>query len=196
MMRKKDPLRQYKEKRTFSKTPEPEGKKTTTTSKKPIFVIQKHDATSLHYDVRLEIDGVLKSWAVPKGPSMDPDVKHLAIETEDHPIEYAEFEGVIPQGQYGAGPVMIWDFGTYTNLRDDMTMAKSYADGKIEVWLDGQKLQGGFVLIQTKLGGNKKNWLLKKIDDTAADARRNPVSTEPNSAKTGRSMKQIINVGG
>lgn len=191
MAEKKDQLKQYKEKRTFSKTPEPEGNKPTKSSKKPIFVIQKHDATSLHYDFRLEIDGVLKSWAVPKGPSTDPEVKHLAVETEDHPMEYANFEGVIPKGEYGAGPVMIWDYGTYKNLRDDVNMSESYKDGKIEVWLDGKKLQGGYVLIQTKMGGKKKNWLLKKIDDDKADARRNPVSSEPNSAKTGRSLKEI-----
>ena len=187
-------LQEYHKKRNFDKTSEPFGSDSAKGGE-PIFVIQKHDATNLHYDFRLEIDGVLKSWAIPKGPSTDPSVKRLAMPTEDHPVEYADFEGVIPQDEYGGGTVMVWDAGTYRNIReekddDGKTMAESYDDGKIEVWLEGKKLQGGYVLVRTATGKNER-WLFKKIDDEEADARRNPVSTEPDSVLTGRSMEEI-----
>src|ERR1700742_197647 len=113
-----DSLRTYKSKRDFDTSPEPSGNSTKKNNAQPIFVIQKHDATALHYDLRLEIDGVLKSWAIPKGPSTNPADKRLAIETEDHPMEYATFEGVIPEGHYGAGPVIVWDNGTFTNIKE------------------------------------------------------------------------------
>jgi len=187
-------LQEYHKKRNFDKTSEPFGSDSAKGGE-PIFVIQKHDATNLHYDFRLEIDGVLKSWAIPKGPSTDPSVKRLAMPTEDHQVEYADFEGVIPQDEYGGGTVMVWDAGTYRNIReekddDGKTMAESYDDGKIEVWLEGKKLQGGYVLVRTATGKNER-WLFKKIDDEEADARRNPVSTEPDSVLTGRSMEEI-----
>ncbi len=191
---KKEILKEYHKKRNFDKTAEPFGANKEKGGKH-IFVIQKHDASNLHYDFRIEMDGVLKSWAIPKGPSTDSSVKRLAMPTEDHPIEYADFEGVIPEDEYGGGTVMVWDAGTYRNIReekddDGMSMKESYDDGKIEVWLDGNKLQGGYVLIRTATGKNER-WLFKKIDDEEADARRNPVSTEPDSVLTGRSIEEI-----
>jgi DNA ligase D-like protein (predicted 3'-phosphoesterase) len=188
-------LKEYRKKRDFRKTPEPEGKEGKVHGDR-IFVIQKHDATTLHYDFRLEMDGMLMSWAVPKGPSTDPKEKRLAIPTEDHPREYADFEGVIPEGEYGAGTVLIWDRGTYRNLRkgaegESMNMEASVEDGKVEVWLEGQKLEGGFALIRTGYGRNKNGWILKKMDDEKADAHRNPVRTEPDSVVSGRSLEQV-----
>lgn len=155
-------LTQYKQKRDFRQTSEPSGNKKT--KKSNIFVIQKHKASNLHYDFRLEINGVLKSWAVPKKPPLNPGIKRLAIQTEDHPLEYADFEGTIPEGQYGAGTVEIWDQGKYENLRKDkenMTIADSYQDGKIEIKLNGKKLNGNYALINTKQ--KKEHWLMLKM---------------------------------
>jgi len=188
---KKDTLKAYRQKRDFAKTPEPAGK-AGRGGRGPVFVVQKHEARSLHYDFRLEVDGVLKSWAVPKGPSADPSDKRLAVMTEDHPLEYAEFEGVIPEGHYGAGTVTVWDRGTCRNLRGEKkdekkrkTMAESIEDGKVEVWLEGEKLKGGYVLIKTNYrGGN--GWLLKKMKDKEADAGKNAGSGEPGSAGSRR----------
>jgi DNA ligase D-like protein (predicted 3'-phosphoesterase) len=190
----KDSLKTYREKRDFRRTKEPEGGRRGT-SDKPIFVIQKHDASNLHYDFRLEVDGVLKSWAVPKGPSTDPSEKRLALPTEDHPLEYADFEGVIPEGEYGAGPVMVWDTGTYRNLRaekeeDGLSMPEAYDEGKVEVWLNGEKIKGGHALVRTGQGQDER-WLLIKMDDDEADARRNPTSTEPKSVLSGRTLEEI-----
>ncbi len=195
----KKKLSKYKEKRNFRKTKEPgdEKVKFSWADKRPIFVIQKHDASNLHYDFRIEVDGVLKSWAVPKGPSTDPSEKRLAMLTEDHPLGYADFEGEIPKGEYGAGTVMIWDRGSYENLKekksddkDAISVAEQFDDGHITIDLDGEKLTGGYALIRT---GSKKDkrWLMIKIDDSDADARRNPVSSEPDSVKSGRSLKEI-----
>ncbi|MBD3166636.1 DNA ligase [bacterium] len=192
-----NPLNDYTSKRDFAKTPEPEGGKSSP-GDKPIFVIQKHDASNLHYDLRLEVNGVLKSWAVPKGPSTDPDEKRLAMPTEDHPIAYARFEGVIPEDEYGGGTVMIWDRGTYINLKADsngegeepVSMEEAWGNGKITVWLEGEKLQGGYALIRTGKG-NDARWLFFKMKDEKADARRNPVSTEPDSVASGRSLEEI-----
>jgi len=200
-MDSKDSLKTYRDKRDFQRTTEPSGGKKKT-SNRPIFVIQKHDARQLHYDFRLEVDGVLKSWAVPKGPSTDPRDKRLAVPTEDHPMEYADFEGVIPKGEYGGGTVLIWDTGTYRNLReekeDDRTsMEQALEQGTVEVWLEGKKLEGGYALIRTgkpdKSG--KERWLLIKKKDEKADARRNPTSTEPESVLTGRTMEEIASAG-
>lgn len=193
-MSEQDKLKEYKAKRDFRRTTEP-GESTRQPSDKPIFVIQKHDASNLHYAFRLEVDGVLKSWAVPKGPSTDPSVKRLALPTEDHPLDYADFEGVIPEGEYGAGPVLVWDTGPYRNLRAekekaDRSMAEALEDGKLEVWLEGQKLQGGYALIQTDSGDDER-WLLIKMDDDEADARRNPTSTEPASVVSGLTLEEI-----
>ena len=186
-------LREYRDKRNFSRTTEPAGEREKS-SGQPIFVIQKHDARTLHYDFRLEVNGVLKSWAVPKGPSTDPSVKRLALPTEDHPLEYAKFEGIIPEGEYGAGTVLVWDTGSYKNLmaekKEPLTMEESLENGHIEVWLEGKKLRGGYALIRTS-GGDKARWLLVKMTDEEADARRNPVSTEPDSAISGRSLEEI-----
>jgi DNA ligase D-like protein (predicted 3'-phosphoesterase) len=194
-MAKKDSLKKYQKKRDFSKTREPPGKKKKG-GKKPVFVIQKHDASRLHYDFRLEIDGVLVSWAVPKGPSTDPREKRLAVRTEDHPLEYADFEGVIPEDEYGGGTVLVWDRGSYRNLKEEaedkekISMADALEDGHLTVWLEGEKLQGGYALTRTNYRG-KDNWLLVKMKDKGADARRNPVSTHSKSVKSGRTLKEI-----
>lgn len=192
-MNQNEKLKDYFSKRDFKKTSEPKGGERKS-SEKPIFVIQKHDASSLHYDFRLEMDGVLKSWAVPKGPSTDPGIKRLALPTEDHPLEYADFEGVIPEDEYGAGPVIVWDTGPYRNMReekeDGMKMADSYEDGKLEIWLEGQKLGGGYALIRTGSGDDAR-WLLIKMNDEKADARRNPTSTEPQSVLSGRTLEEV-----
>ncbi|MGM0504151.1 MAG: DNA polymerase ligase N-terminal domain-containing protein [Bacteroidota bacterium] len=191
-MGSKDKLKGYQKKRDFDKTVEPKGN-SLSNKRKNIFVIQKHDASSLHYDFRIEMDGVLKSWAVPKGPSTDQTEKRLALLTEDHPLEYADFEGVIPEDEYGGGTVIVWDYGKYENLRkdkEDVSMADSFKDGKIEIYLKGKKLKGGYVLINT--GGDDDNkWLLKKMDDEEADARRNPVSSEPESALSGKKVEEV-----
>lgn len=194
MMAKKESLKEYKKKRNFTETPEPSGqKKEKKKSKKPIFVIQKHAASHLHYDFRLEIEGVLVSWAVPKGLSTDPRVKRLAIRTEDHPFDYAKFEGVIPEGQYGGGTVMVWDYGTYKNIKKKkdklVPMEQCLKDGQIEVWLEGKKIQGGYALHLFRK--KEDQWLLVKMKDDKADARRNPTSTEKKSALTNRTMNQI-----
>jgi len=154
------------------------------------FVIQLHDASQRHYDFRLEVDGVLKSWAVPKGPSTDPSEKRLAVEVDDHDLDYADFEGVIPEGEYGAGTVMVWDSGSYRNLAEGRSVAEGLKDGLTEVWLDGEKIRGGYALKRIR-GGDKPQWLLIKMRDEAADARRNPVSTETHSVKSGRTLGQI-----
>src|ERR687891_1115777 len=156
-------LEEYKKKRRFNETPEPAGevKKKAGNS----FVIQKHAATRLHYDFRLEMEGVLRSWAVPKGPSMDPAQKRLAVHVEDHPLDYATFTGTIPEGQYGAGTVTIWDQGTYDNLLADkpvpQTVTEGIEAGRLEVALHGKKLQGKFALVRMhERGRGKENWLL------------------------------------
>lgn len=151
-------LTEYKKKRKFDKTPEPGPKKKRTKSGR-IFVVQKHRATQLHYDFRLEADGVLKSWAVPKGPSLDPTVKRLAMQVEDHPVDYAKFEGVIPEGEYGGGTVMVWDYGTYDPETDDVSAA--IRKGELKFSLDGQKLKGSWVLVRTR----DRQWLLIKHRD-------------------------------
>src|SRR3954465_4237165 len=160
----------------------------------PRFVIQKHDAATLHYDFRLEVDGTLRSWAVPKGPSTDPREKRLAVEVEDHPLEYADFEGVIGAG-YGSGAVIVWDAGTYRNLDEERSIAEALDAGHAKVWLDGEKLRGGWTLHRTNAGA-KPQWLLIKRRDEGADARRNPQSTQPESVKTGRTVEEVARGGG
>lgn len=183
----------YESKRDFSRTPEPRGRRRRSAGG-PVFVIQKHDASSLHYDFRIEVDGALRSWAVPKGPSTDPREKRLAVPTEDHPLEYADFEGVIPEGEYGAGTVLVWDTGRYDNITEKkgstVPIAKALEDGHALVRLHGRKLKGGYAL--QRIGKDRDvRWLLIKMDDDEADARRNPVSTEPRSVLSHRTLREI-----
>ena len=152
-------LTEYKKKRRFNKTPEPGPEKKSTKSGR-IYVIQKHRASALHYDFRLEADGVLKSWAVPKGPSLDPTVKRLAMQVEDHPVDYADFEGVIPEGEYGGGTVMVWDYGTYEPENTDNVSA-AIRKGELKFSLNGKKLKGSWVLVRTR----DRQWLLLKHRD-------------------------------
>jgi DNA ligase D-like protein (predicted 3'-phosphoesterase) len=189
----KDPLETYRKKRDFRKTREPSGKGRRKAGRR--FVIQKHAARSLHYDFRLEDEGVLKSWAVPKGPSTDPRDKRLAVPTEDHPLDYGDYEGVIPEGEYGAGAVIVWDRGTYRNLTEDddgaeVPVSEALAGGHLKIWLEGEKVRGGYAL--TRIGkGKDLRWLLVKMDDEGADARRNPVGTEPESVLSGRTVEEV-----
>jgi DNA ligase D-like protein (predicted 3'-phosphoesterase) len=182
-------LERYRSKRDFTRTAEPDGSVLAEASDgAATFVIQKHAASSLHYDFRLEVDGVLKSWAVPKGPSTDPGVKRLAVEVEDHPLDYGSFEGVIGGG-YGAGEVIVWDAGTYRPLSDEPAGA-ALKRGHLSVWLEGRKLRGGWTLQRTK-GGAKSQWLLIKRRDEHADPRRDPATTEPRSVVSGRTVEDL-----
>jgi DNA ligase D-like protein (predicted 3'-phosphoesterase) len=194
MPTKKGSLKTYRGKRDFERTPEPRGRGRRGTRGQPRFVIHKHDASTLHYDFRLEAGNVLKSWAVPKGPSTDPREKRLAIPTEDHPLEYVTFEGTIPEGQYGAGPVIVWDTGTYENLTQkdgrEVPVDESAYDGHVAVWLEGQRLSGGYALTRTG-AGKRERWLLVKMKDKGADARRNPVKTQPESVISGKRIEDL-----
>ncbi|MGH7137162.1 MAG: DNA polymerase ligase N-terminal domain-containing protein, partial [Pirellulales bacterium] len=186
------PLAEYRRKRHFTATPEPKGKVRRRKAAAPRFVVQKHDARRLHYDFRLELDGVLKSWAVPKGPSYDPKERRLAVEVEDHPLEYADFEGTIPQGEYGGGTVAVWDQGTW-QAEDDASTA--YRKGKLKFQLNGQKLKGGWNLVrmQRRPGERATNWLLiKERDETARPLDEYDVTeAEPASVATGRTLAEI-----
>jgi bifunctional non-homologous end joining protein LigD len=188
-------LNLYKKKRSFEETPEPAGKKKS--SKTGLrFVVQKHDATQLHYDFRLELEGVLKSWAVPKGPSLNPQDKRLAMMVEDHPYDYRTFEGTIPEGNYGAGTVMVWDEGTYEALahedepvkKQEKTLLEELKKGDVKIVLHGTKLKGAFALVKMK-GRGENTWLLiKKNDDEATEK---DITKKDKSVKTGRSLNQI-----
>lgn len=185
----RDLLADYKAKRDFGKTPEPKAKREKARGNS--FVIQKHAARRTHFDFRLEHDGVLKSWAVTKGPSLDPSQKRLAVRTEDHPLEYGGFEGVIPKGEYGGGPVMIWDEGTWEPIGDpDEGLAK----GDLKFKLHGTRLKGDWVLVRMKkdrTGGKRENWLLiKKRDEYARDGEE-PTEEYLTSVRSGRSMDEI-----
>src|SRR2546430_7137491 len=180
-------LAEYKKKRNFKVTAEPSGKPLPKLVKGACrFVIQKHDARRLHYDFRLEMDGVLKSWAVPKGLPWEKGEKHLAVEVEDHPVEYATFEGIIPQGQYGGGTVMVWDRGNYHVYGEDP--AKALRDGRLHLVMDGEKAKGEWALIRTRMDGGKTQWLLLKSGTSVR-----PISKkrDDQSVKTGRAMAQI-----
>ena len=185
-------LELYRKKRNFKNTPEPKGKVVKQNSSELAFVIQKHAARRLHYDFRLELNGVLLSWAVPKGPSLDPNDKRLAVHVEDHPIEYGGFEGIIPPKQYGAGTVMLWDHGIWIPKEDPVA---GYRNGKLKFDLKGEKLQGGWILVKSHGGkyGGDRAWLLFKEDDeyarTGPEAR--VVDSRPDSVTTHRSLKQI-----
>ncbi|MET3840492.1 DNA ligase D [Bradyrhizobium sp. OAE829] len=183
-------LAKYRAKRDFSKTAEPSGDAAVKKAKGLRFVIQKHAASHLHYDLRLELDGVFKSWAVTKGPSLDPRDKRLAVEVEDHPLDYGDFEGTIPKGQYGGGTVMVWDRG-FWNCDDPQ---KAYRKGKLDFTLEGEKLQGGWILTRMRNRENEKrtNWLLiKRRDAFAREGRKNTVLDEDASVASGRSMDDI-----
>jgi bifunctional non-homologous end joining protein LigD len=190
-------LKEYTKKRHFGVTPEPSGK--SSKSKKEsslIFVVQKHRATQLHYDFRLEWKGVLLSWAVPKGPSLDPSVKRLAMQVEDHPLDYANFEGVIPEGEYGGGTVMVWDTGTWTPESEDVGAALTKGDFKFT--LHGKKLKGSWVLVRTRGFGSSnpgKSWLLIKHRDQYASTEDITVE-KPRSAISNKLLAEIAHAGG
>jgi bifunctional non-homologous end joining protein LigD len=187
------PLGEYKKKRKFDLTPEPSGGKAD--GEQLHFVVQKHDASRLHYDFRLEVKGVLVSWAVPKGPSMDPEIKHLAMQVEDHPYDYKDFEGIIPKGQYGGGTVMVWDEGTYEPLSEakgkrarEKIMQKELKEGSVKIRMYGKKLRGEFALVRIK--SEKDNaWLLIKHKDEFATPK--DITLRDKSVISGKTMTQI-----
>jgi bifunctional non-homologous end joining protein LigD len=182
-------LAEYNRRRSFDVTPEPAGKIKRTKKKEREFVIQKHRATSLHYDFRLEHDGVMLSWAVPKGPSLDPANRRFAMQTEDHPIEYNQFEGVIPDGEYGGGTVMIWDRGTWEPEVEDVDQA--LAKGDLKFTLHGQKLRGSWVLVRMR----QRQWLLIKHRDKVASTLDITVA-KPRSAVSRRTLAGIARSAG
>ena len=190
----REALSRYRQKRDFTKTAEPSGEKAPAPARKALrFVIQKHAASHLHFDWRLELDGVMKSWAVPKGPSVVPGERRLAMEVEDHPISYNTFEGTIPKGQYGGGTVMLWDRGVYdaTDGGGAASLRRGYAKGKLELTLVGERLKGSFTMIRTRGDGERAQWLLMKRTDDWADADRDIVSEITTSVDSGRTMEQI-----
>src|SRR3954452_8553287 len=183
-------LKTYREKRDFRKTREPAGGLAETAGNR--FVVHKHHATADHYDLRLEVGGVLKSWAVPKGPSLNPADKRLAVETEDHPLEYIDFEGVIPEGEYGGGPMIVWDTGVWAPMDD---VEKSLRSGSFKFRLAGEKLNGGWMLARLKGkpgDDDKKNWLLFKERDLAADTALDILAARPESVKSGRRIEELV----
>jgi len=190
MARKSDPLATYKKKRDFAKTAEPEGR--VEPGDRHNFMVQKHDASRLHYDFRLELDGTLKSWAVTRGPSLDPADKRLAVRTEDHPLSYATFEGTIPKGQYGGGTVMLWDRGTWTP-HPGKDPRKTLEEGHLHFTLDGERMKGEWVMFRLKPrpGERGENWILKKVDDEYAGSSTGLTEKYLTSIKTGRTMLEI-----
>ena len=182
-------LEEYAAKRRFADTPEPPPERKKSKSAANYFCVQRHDATRLHYDFRLEMDGVLKSWAVPKGPTLDPGVKHFAAHVEDHPVDYGGFEGNIPAGNYGAGSVMLWDRGRF-ELLGDASGAEQLARGDLKFRLHGEKLNGDFALVHMKGRGKGNEWLLiKKRDEFAAPGW--DVETHAHSVLSGRTQEEI-----
>jgi bifunctional non-homologous end joining protein LigD len=186
-------IKKYKEKRNFKKTSEPKGK-TKKVKDDLIFVVQKHDATNLHYDFRLELDGVLKSWAVPKGPSLDPKEKRLAMMVEDHPFDYKDFEGIIPKGNYGAGEVIVWDKGTYHSIETDdrkesiPLLKKGLEKGDLKFTLHGEKLNGQFALVNMKKPKQNAWLLIKKKDDYATEK---DILKDDRSVLSGKGINEI-----
>ncbi|MEE4540507.1 DNA polymerase ligase N-terminal domain-containing protein [Streptomyces sp. V4-01] len=202
-MADKGTLTAYERRRDFSRTAEPRGGGTGPAADRPVFVVQIHDATAMHFDFRLEVDGVLKSWAVPKGPSGDPRDKRLAMPTEDHPLEYRDFEGVIARGEYGAGTVIIWDEGSYRNLTVDrhgeqVPFARALAHGHVSFRLDGGKLHGGYSLtrLRTDRNGGREAWLLVKRADDRASHGGAPDPRRARSARSGHTLRQVAADGG
>lgn len=186
----------YKKKRSFTDTPEPEGGKSTLKDKL-IFVVQKHDATRLHYDFRLEMEGVLKSWAVPKGPSLNPADKRLAMMVEDHPFDYKSFEGIIPEGNYGAGTVIVWDEGIYEPLENtshnkkenEKNLLRQLHAGSLKFVMHGKKLKGEFALVKTNYRGGENSWLLIKHNDEYATTE--DVTEKDKSVLSKKTIKQV-----
>src|SRR3984957_9243712 len=187
-------LAKYRQKRNFSKTAEPSGEQAVTASPRLRFVVQKHAASRLHYDLRLELGGVFKSWAVTRGPSIDPSDKRLAVEVEDHPLDYGDFEGTIPKGEYGGGTVQLWDRGFWTPEGSKDPQA-AFKGGELKFTLEGQRLHGSWVLVRMRNdrnGGKRNNWLLIKHRD--ADAKPGGAASllaQDRSVASGRSMAQI-----
>jgi DNA ligase D-like protein (predicted 3'-phosphoesterase) len=198
--RSKGSLAEYERKRDFSKTKEPSSggkRKGKAKRQHPRFAFQKHSATSEHYDLRLEVDGVLASWAIPKGPSLDPRDKRLAMRTEDHPLEYLEWEGVIPEGEYGAGPMIVWDRGVFQNISETrrgepMELADAIEKGDVKLFMLGEKIKGAYALVRTGPPSAREKWLLIKKRDEGADARRRPTSSQPESVLSGRTIEQVL----
>jgi bifunctional non-homologous end joining protein LigD len=194
-------LGEYRSKRNFTRTAEPAGGTAARTGTLR-FVVQKHAARQVHFDLRLELDGVMKSWAVPKGPSLDPAVKRLAMQVEDHPIEYNSFEGTIPQGEYGGGTVMLWDRGTYIadpamadGESDEAAVQHGYDRGDLKVVLHGERMRGSWVLVRTRFGpgrsSSKPSWLLIKHRDNFAKPGSDIVADAVTSVESGRTMEEI-----
>ena len=193
-MPRKKPLTEYRRKRNFAKTAEPAGATVKRSRRRLRFVIQKHDATNLHFDLRLELDGVMKSWAVPKGPSYDPRQRRLAMEVEDHPIEYNAFEGTIPEGEYGAGTVMIWDRGTYEpeDGGGAESVRQGYEKGDLKIVFHGERMLGGWVLVRMRRNARgRAPWLLIKHRDEAATSDLDVVAGAMTSVVSGRTMEEI-----
>lgn len=190
----KSKLAEYEAKRDFAKTAEPSGRGKASASKRLRFVIQKHDAKRLHYDLRLELGGVFKSWAVTKGPSLDPHDKRLAVEVEDHPLDYGDFEGTIPEGQYGGGTVQIWDRG-YWAYEGSGSPEEALRKGELKFKLNGQRLKGSWVLVRIsgdKFKGKRSRWLLiKHRDEFAREGDGDALLKEDRSVASGRSMAEI-----
>jgi len=188
----KEALKKYQSMRDFTVTAEPSGHRPVATATRLRYVIQKHEATRLHYDFRLELNGTFKSWAVTRGPSLNPADKRLAVEVEDHPLDYGDFEGTIPKGQYGGGTVMLWDRGYWEPEGDAQRML---AKGDLKFTLDGEKLHGGWVLVRMrgdKFGGKRTNWLLiKHHDKYAKDENGEAILKKDHSVASGRAMAQI-----
>jgi len=183
-------LGRYRAKRDFTKTSEPAGAgdaDIAPADARRVYVIQKHHAGHLHYDLRLESGGVLKSWAVPKGPSLDPAERRLAVEVEDHPLDYAGFEGAIPEGEYGAGTVIVWDRGTF-RAQGDASFETMLEKGAVKIEIAGEKLAGGFAIVRTHFGGKKNNWLLIKEKDAHARPGSAVTEEQPRSVVSGRDV--------
>lgn len=184
-------LGRYQAKRDFGKTPEPAGDAPVQSPDADrIYVIQKHHAGHLHYDLRLESGGVLKSWAVPKGPSLDPADRRLAVEVEDHPLDYAGFEGTIPEGEYGAGTVIVWDRGTF-RPQGGASFEAMLEKGSVKIEIAGEKLTGGFALVRTAFGGKKNSWLLIKEKDAQARPGSAVTDEAPRSVVSGRDVDDL-----
>ncbi|MFJ6698101.1 DNA polymerase ligase N-terminal domain-containing protein [Streptomyces sp. NPDC091272] len=209
-MSEKDGLRTYRGKRHFDRTSEPSGERARKDGDEPVFVVQIHDASTMHFDFRLEVDGVLKSWSVPKGPSTDPQDKRLALPTEDHPLDYQDFEGVIPQGEYGGGTVIVWDTGTYRPTSHDrrnrpVPFADALDKGHATFELHGRKLRGEYALTrfhgrEEKSGGSaaKPTWLLvrkgrtgQQTQQTGDTAVGTPDPHRARSVRSGRTLRQV-----